>query len=76
MVVRWSRYLREAVTTSIEELGADHRETLLIKGKAARLALAVSGDKEPLRAVVERMEAVLGAAHDETAKYKKVLAEA
>ena len=41
--------LSEAVVGAVEALGAEHKETLLIKGKAARLALAVSGDR---RAVV------------------------
>ena len=48
------------MAVATEVLGADHRTTLILVAKAARLTLAQTGNVEPLREAVGRIEAVLG----------------
>ena len=58
-----SAELGDAVAVATEVLGADHRITLKLTGEAARLTLAKTGNVEPLREAVGRLEAVLGKEH-------------
>ena len=61
------------MAVATEALGPDHLDTLLLAAKAARITLAQTGNAEPLREVVGRMEAGLGREHRLTVKYTKVL---
>ena len=63
----------DVVSVSIEVLGPTHSTTLVLEAKVARISLARSGDATPLRDVVQRMEAALGAEHQQTRKYAGVL---
>ena len=54
-------------------LGFTHRTTLVLEAKAARITLARTNDDGPLREVVRRMEATLGAQHPQTAQYAALL---
>ena len=62
-----------------EVLGNDHTTTLKITAIAARLLHSQPGGaaagKERLAATVARMAEVLGESHQQTFKYRKVLAE-
>ena len=71
-----SAELGDAVAVATEVLGPDHLITLVTVAKAARLTLAQTGNVEPLRETVWRMEAVLGKEHPQTVKYAKAAAEA
>ena len=70
-----SAELGDTVAVAAEVLGPEHMFTLRIEVQAARLGLAHTGDAAPLREVVKRMETVLGATHQYTKKYAKVVQE-
>ena len=69
--------LGDVVATAAEVLGERHPLTIVTAAKAARLRHAQPGGaaegKEALRAVVELMAEVLGAAHFQTCKYNAAL---
>jgi len=67
--------LGDVTAVAREVLGAQHARTLKIEAIAARLAHARGEGTAALMAAVERMEAVLGAEHQQTRKYAAALAE-
>ena len=69
--------LGDAVALARKVFGADHMDTLIMEAKAARLAHAAGSDGglAELTAAVERMEALLGFTHPQSAKYREVLTQ-
>lgn len=65
--------LKSALATAVAEHGPTREVTLSLEVRKAKLALARSGDGEPLRTATSRIENVLGAAH---ARLSKVAAAA
>ena len=69
--------LGDVVATAAMVLGERHLIAMVTAAKAARLRHALpdgaAESKEALRAVVERMEEVMGAEHQQTCKYNAAL---
>ena len=63
----------DAVAVVTETLGAENMHTLMIEAQAAHLSLKRTGDAGSLKEVVAKMEAALGAQHQYTRKYAKVV---
>ena len=72
-----AQLLEEAMATANEVLGPTHMYSLVTNAKVGRLVLAQSEGKDAtrLKEAVEKMKEVLGADHQQTRKYGKVLEE-
>ena len=74
---RAAQLLEEAMAAANEVWGPNHMHSLIINAKVGRLVLAQSNGKHAtrLKEAVEKMKEVLGADHQQTRKYGKVLEE-
>ena len=65
--------LADTVAVVTEIRGPEHLQTLKVEGQSARIVLAKTGDADPLKDVVKRMEKVLGKEHHYTKRFAKVV---